>query len=292
MPTSNQQTIAHSVYCAGVGLLTGEPVSLGLHPAPENAGIVFVRSDIDGDNEIRISLDRVADVRRRTLIANDAGAKINTVEHLLSACLALEIDNLRIEVSGPEIPAMDGSAQEFAALIQAAGLREQAAPARTLVVRQEVAVESGESHGRLIPDDGFSMCISISYPGTLIGEQEIDLTITPEEYITGIAPARTFGLASEVAAMREMGLARGGSLANAVIVDGMQVQNPEGLRYPDEFIRHKALDVLGDFAVCGMRIQGRYEAKRPGHHLNHKVMAALFADTGNYAIVPDAAPAQ
>lgn len=283
----NQQTIARSVYCTGIGLMSGEHIALSLHPAPVDAGLVFVRVDLDSDNEIAMTPDNVADVRRRTMLANATGAEINTVEHFLSVCLALGVDNLRMEISGTELPAMDGSAQEFVALIQAAGLREQDAKARTLVVKREVAVQSGESSGRLLPADGLSMHISIAYPDTMIGEQELDISVTPESFTSNIAPARTFALATEVAQMRQMGLAKGGSLANAIIVDGMLVQNPEGLRFPDEFIRHKALDVLGDFAVCGLRLQGRYEATRPGHHINHKIMSALFADPDNYEIRSD-----
>lgn len=286
VPTANQQTIARSVYCVGTGLHTGANVALSLHPAPPGHGLVFVRADLDGDNQIYLSENAVADVLRQTRLANSSGAEIGTVEHLLSVLMALNIDNLRMEVAGPELPVLDGSAAEFLAMIQSAGLREQDMPARTLVVRREVQVQSGESQARFLPAKRLSVKVSIAYPDTLIGHQEIDMQITPESFASQIALARTFVLETEVDALRAAGQAKGGDLNNCVKVLSDGVENPEGLRFADEFVRHKALDVLGDLAVCGLRLQGRYEADRVGHHINHKALAALLSDPDNFTIMP------
>lgn len=281
-----QSTLSRRVTMDGVGLHTGKPVRLALAPARAGSGIVFRRTDLRASLAARFDL--VADTRLCTLLAasDDERVSVGTVEHLMAALAALRVDNAVVELDGPELPIMDGSALAFLALITRAGVVAQAAPRRALLVRRRVRVEDGEAFASLEPDDGFSIEVSIAFEAAAIGRQSFRLDrMDPESFRAELAECRTFTLACEIDRLRAAGLARGGSLENAVVVDGAVVLNPGGLRRPDEFVRHKALDVVGDLALAGSPIEGRFVGHRCGHALNNRLLRALFADEANWSLV-------
>jgi UDP-3-O-[3-hydroxymyristoyl] N-acetylglucosamine deacetylase len=273
---SYQHTLAGPAICAGVGLHSGQRVRVSIRPAPANAGIVFVRTDVAGDNRVRVSAEAVTPTRLCTLIRNDVGMTVATIEHLMSALAALGVDNAVIELDGPEIPIMDGSALPFVQLLDRAGRRRQDAERRYIEVLETVEVIEGDKVVRLSPSDRFEMAFEIDFPTAVIGRQRVELDVTEESFRQELADCRTFGFLHEVQALREAGLARGGSLENAVVIDGDRVLNPEGPRRPDEFVRHKALDAVGDLYVLGAPLLGRFEGVRAGHALNNRVARALL----------------
>jgi len=224
----------------------------------------------------------VVDTRLCTVLGHEANpsARVGTVEHLMAALAGSGIDNVLVEVDGPELPILDGSANPYLFLIDCAGRAEQDAPRRTLEVRRTVRVADGAAWAELRPlaTRGFEMAMSIDFAAAAIGSQALSLRLTPDSFRREIAPARTFAMAADVERLRESGLARGGSLDNAVVVDGAKVLNPAGLRRPDEFVRHKLLDAVGDLALAGAAIQGRFVGSRSGHTLNNKLLRALFAE--------------
>ncbi len=278
---SAQRTLKASIGCVGVGLHSGRRVSLHLHPAEPNTGVVFRRTDLGIDIPARF--DRVTDTRLCTLLsAPDAPeARVGTVEHLMAALSACRIDNVLVEVDGPEIPVLDGSASPFVFLIDCAGAVEQAAARRVIEVLRTVRVEDGESFVELRPTAfaGFEMAVSIAFPAPAIGRQAFSLRVDEATFRQNLAAARTFAMATDIAGLQAVGLARGGTLDNAVVVDGARVLNPGGLRMTDEFVRHKMLDVVGDLALAGAPLQARVVAHRPGHGLNNRLLRALFADS-------------
>jgi UDP-3-O-[3-hydroxymyristoyl] N-acetylglucosamine deacetylase len=272
-----QRTIAEKIACTGVGLHTGRPVQLTLLPARANTGIVFVRTD--GPHPVEIPAS--AGALQSTLLATALGrgeARVETVEHLLAAAYGLGIDNLRVEVDGPEVPGMDGSAASFVFLLRAAGFFEQAAPRRVLQIRRPVEVRDGERRIRIEPSRSFQVSYRVDFEHPAIGCQAIaGLRITEDVFEREIARARTFGFLHEVEALWRAGRARGASLDNTVVLDGSRVLNRDGLRYPDEFVRHKVLDLLGDLALLGMPLRGHVRAERGGHALHQKLVAKLVA---------------
>jgi UDP-3-O-[3-hydroxymyristoyl] N-acetylglucosamine deacetylase len=280
-----QHTLKASIGCVGIGVHTGQRVRLRLVPAPAGHGIVFRRTDLGLDIEARF--DRVIDTRLCTVLGHesDPSARVGTVEHLMAALAGCGIDNVLVEVDGPELPILDGSANPYVFLIDCAGVAEQAAPRRTLEVRRTVRVADGAAWAELRPLSvrGFEMAMSIDFTAAAIGSQALSLRLSPESFRREIASARTFAMAADIERLRASGLARGGSLDNAVVVDGAKVLNPAGLRCPDEFVRHKLLDAVGDLALAGATIQGRFVASRSGHTLNNRLLRALFAEA-------DAAP--
>lgn len=274
--TVRQRTLAGPAIFAGVGLHTGKHVRVAILPAAAGAGVVFIRTDLDGDNRIALSAEAVVQTQLGTVIANEAGATVSTIEHLMAALCALDIDNAIVEVDGPEIPIMDGSAQPFVALLDRAGRRRQEAPRRYIEVLAPVEVIDGDVRTALLPAERFEVAFAIEFPTAAIGRQTVDLAVDEDSFRKELADCRTFGFVAEVEHLRKIGLARGGSLANAVVIDGDEVLNPEGLRRPDEFVRHKALDAVGDLYVLGHPLIGRFEGVRAGHGANNAVARALM----------------
>ena len=275
-----QHTLAGPAVCAGVGVHSGQRVRIALRPAAADTGIVFVRSDVgDRDNRIPVSGDAVTCTQLNTKISNSSGVSVSTIEHLMAALCALEVDNALVEVDGPEIPIMDGSALPFVQLLDRAGRRTQERPRRYIEVTAPVSVVDGAKRAALLPGDGFEVAFEIGFPSAAIGRQAVDLSITERSFRDQLASARTFGFVHEVEALRRMGLARGGSLANAIVIDGDVILNTEPLRFRDEFVRHKALDAIGDLYVMGAPVIGRFETRYGGHALNNLLVRALMADS-------------
>ena len=282
-----QRTLKSSIDCVGTGLHSGRRTRLVLHPAPSGTGIVFRRSDLGRDIPARF--DHVVDTRLCTVLGlpDDPAARIGTVEHVLAALAGAGVHNAVLEVDGPEVPILDGSAEDFLFLIDCAGLVEQDERADCIEVCRRVRVTDGDAFAELRPAAfGLDLALSIAFDAAAIGRQALTLRLSPESFRTELARARTFTLLREVEAMRAAGLARGGSLDNAVVVDGARVLNPAGLRMADEFVRHKLLDVVGDLALAGAPLRGRFVAHRSGHALNNRLLHALFADSANWRLAP------
>jgi UDP-3-O-[3-hydroxymyristoyl] N-acetylglucosamine deacetylase len=260
-----------------VGVHSGERVRVSIRPAPVGSGIVFVRTDLERDNRVPVSAEAVTQTRLCTVIANEAGVTVATIEHLMAALAALDVDNAIVEVDGPEVPIMDGSALPFVQLLDRAGRRRQEAERRFIEILRPVEVVDGDKTVRLTPCDRFEMAFEIAFPTKAIGRQRVDLPVTEDSFRGELANCRTFGFLAEVQALREAGLGRGGSLENCVVIDGDRILNPEGLRRPDEFVRHKALDAVGDLYVLGAPILGRFEGIYAGHALNNLLCRALLA---------------
>lgn len=253
---------------------------MALIPAPPNTGLVFRRSDVvDRHNLIHVAPDSVTGVRNCTTIANAAGVTVSTIEHLLAALCAVGVDNLLIDLNSPELPALDGSAEPFLKLIEQVGLERQPAPRRYVRVLAPVEVRSGEAHARIEPATRFEVDVTIDFAEDAIGRQRVEIAPDVRAFRDRLASARTFARTHEVAALQAAGLSKGGSLDNAIVVDGAEVLNPEGLRFDDEFVRHKALDLMGDMYLGGP-ILGRVTTERSGHGLNHDLLTKLFATQG------------
>ncbi|MBS0561546.1 MAG: UDP-3-O-acyl-N-acetylglucosamine deacetylase [Proteobacteria bacterium] len=279
-PSARQRTLKAPIGCVGVGVHSGKRMRLRLVPAETGHGIVFRRTDL-GLN-IPARFDRVTDTRLNTTLSHETEAecRVGTVEHLMAALYGCGIDNLLIEIDGPEVPILDGSAAPYVFLIQCAGVAEQAAPRAVIEIGRVVRVTDGEAWAEFRPAAwrGLDMALSIDFPAAVIGRQALSLRLTPESFRQELATARTFAMAEEVEQLRACGLALGGSLDNAVVVDGDAVLNPVGLRAPDEFVRHKLLDAVGDLALAGAALHGRFLASRSGHTLNNLLLHALFAE--------------
>ncbi len=280
---SRQHTLARTVECTGVGLHTGAPVRLALSPADPDAGVAFHRLDVKG-RDARIPADAlsVSTTQLGTNLTNAAGVTVATVEHFLAACSGLGLDNVDVAIDGPELPILDGSSAPFCALIASAGLVEQGAARRRLHMLKTVEVRDGSKLARLSPGDGLEIRIAIDFPSRAIGRQTFSWRHRPGGFQSDVAWARTFGFVQEVEKLRAMGLARGGSMDNAIVVDGDAILNPDGLQAPDEFVRHKLLDVIGDLFLAGGAIDGLYEGEQPGHALNNRLLRAVFADPDSF----------
>jgi UDP-3-O-[3-hydroxymyristoyl] N-acetylglucosamine deacetylase len=280
--STTQHTLKAAIGCVGVGMHSGRHVSLTLRPAAPDHGIVFRRTDLGRDLPARF--DWVADTRLCTVLTDPADPKISigTVEHVMAALVGAGIDNAVVEVDGPEVPILDGSASPFLFLIDCAGIAEQNVPSRAIEVLRPVRVTDGDAFAELRPSNfdtaALEMAVSIDFDAAAIGRQALSLTLSTNNFRRELADARTFALAGDIARLREAGLALGGSLDNAVVVDGARVLNPGGLRSGDEFVRHKLLDAVGDLALAGARLRGRFLAHRTGHTLNNRLLRALFAD--------------
>lgn len=286
---ARQHTIATPASCTGVGLHGGLRARLTIRPAGVGEGVRFVRTDETGrDPVVPAHALAVSSTTLGTNLTNGAGVSVATVEHFLAACSGMGVDNLTAELEGPEAPIMDGSAAPFVALIAEAGLAAQDAPRRRLKILKPVEVRDGAKLARLSPGAGFAIRVAIDFPARAIGRQAIAFTMQPGAFVRDVAFARTFGFAAEVEKLRSMGLARGGSLDNAIVIDGDVVLNPDGLQVEDEFVRHKLLDVIGDLYLAGGPIEGAYEGDQPGHALNNRLLRALFADERAFAWVDDA----
>jgi UDP-3-O-[3-hydroxymyristoyl] N-acetylglucosamine deacetylase len=277
-PDHRERTLVAPAICAGVGVHTGQRVRLAIRPAPTGTGIVFIRTDVtDRDNRIRVAGDSVVDARLNTMIENDAGVQLSTIEHLMAAFCALGVSNAIVEVDGPELPILDGSALPFVQLLDRAGFRRQEAPVRYIEILEPIHVTDGDKHAALLPCDRYEMRFEIDFDNAVVGNQVIDFVVDEQTFRDEIMSARTFGFAHEVEALRQAGLARGGSLENAVVIDGDDILNPGGLRMEREFVRHKALDAIGDLYVLGAPLLGRYEGYKAGHAVNNRLVRALLA---------------
>ncbi|MBX3483197.1 UDP-3-O-acyl-N-acetylglucosamine deacetylase [Phenylobacterium sp.] len=273
-----QHTVRSPALFAGIGVHTGEYTRVSVRPAAANSGVVFVRTDVkDRDNVVPVSGEAVCKTQLGTVIANDAGVTVSTIEHLMAALVMLGVDNAVVEVDGPEMPIMDGSSLPFVRVLDRAGLRPQEAPRAFIEILDTIEAVEGDKRATLTPADGFEMAFTIEFPTAAIGRQTVDLAMDEAAFRTELADCRTFGFLHEVEALRAMGLARGGTMENCVVIDGDVILNPEGLRRPDEFVRHKALDAIGDLYVLGAPILGRFEGVCAGHGLNNALVRALLA---------------
>ena len=277
-----QTTIKKSVELVGIGLHKGSPVKLRLEPLESNSGIVFYRSDVDVS--IPLIPENVVDTKMATVIGKD-GYVISTIEHLLSAVYAYGIDNLRVVVDADEVPVMDGSSASFCMLLDEAGIKELDVPKKIMIIKKDVEIKEGEKYVKLSPSPDLNYDFTIKFPHPVIQEQAYVLKFTKESYKNEIARARTFGFLHEVQYLRSKGLALGGSLENAVVLDEKKILNPEGLRFSDEFVRHKILDAIGDMSLIGMNFLGNYEAMAGSHDLNHKLTLKLLENAENYEVV-------
>ena len=270
-----EQTIRTSVECKGVGLHSGAPVRLRIQPAPAGSGIVFRRSDLD-DFEVEATGRNVARVSYATSLMKK-GVLISTTEHLLSAFIGTGIDNAIVELDNLELPILDGSARPFVEMIQKAGIRKQRRPRSYMRIRRELELREGNKFIAVYPADSYSVSYTINFPHPLIGKETFRVDLSDGNYLREIAPARTFGFLHEADAMRQQGLIRGASTENAIVLTKDQVLNPP-LRYPDEFVRHKVLDLIGDLALVGKQILGNIVADRAGHAMHTALVSRLLRD--------------
>lgn len=283
-----QTTVADQVVLTGIGVHQDRPARAVIHPAEANSGITFLRTNLPGGRErlIEAKNHAVRDTQLCTIIGDDTGATIATIEHLMSALAGLGIDNALIEVDGPEVPILDGSSRLIVEAIDQVGLRTLSAPRKVIKVLKPVKVEHGNSVVELLPrESGFRLDVEIAFESKVIGRQVYGFELDAHRYRREIASARTFGFMRDVEKLWKAGLALGASLENTIAVGEDSVVNPEGLRFPNEFVRHKLLDAIGDLALAGHAIQGHYKAFCPGHKLNAMIVDALLADRASYAIV-------
>ncbi|CAM8400086.1 UDP-3-O-acyl-N-acetylglucosamine deacetylase [Candidatus Methylopumilus planktonicus] len=274
-----QRTIQKSVQTSGVGLHNGEKVTMTLKPAEADQGIVFRRVDQKKSNEIKVSPDAVKDTKMCSAIGQDT-SRVATVEHLMSALSATGVDNIIIELNGPEVPIMDGSSIPFIYLLQTAKLKELDAAKKFVLINDVIEVKDKDKWARFEPYDGFKIDFTIDFPHPVFdtSTNKVALDFYDESYITEISRARTFGFMQEVEYLRSNGLARGGSLDNAIVLDEYKIINTDGLRYNDEFVRHKILDAVGDLYMLGYSIIGNFKAYKSGHELNNKLLLALLSN--------------
>jgi UDP-3-O-[3-hydroxymyristoyl] N-acetylglucosamine deacetylase len=288
VPAGRQTTLRDSVTVAGVGVHSGSPATITLHPAEADTGIVFVRSGINGqpDRELRANFRSVTATEFATVLGDKSGPGISTTEHVLAALHALGVDNAAIEVDGPEIPIMDGSAAPFVAAIDQAGIAALTPPRRYIQVLKPVRVAKGDSYGELRPYlRGLRIETEIEFDHPLIGRQSLAVDVEPISFRRDLARARTFGFMRDVAKLWSAGYALGASFDNTVVVAEDRVLNPEGVRYADEFVRHKVVDAIGDLALSGAPLIGAYRSVRGGHKLNHAVLSTLMADRSAWTYV-------
>lgn len=285
-----QTTLKKPITFRGRGLHSGRDVRMTLRPAAAEFGIWFKRTDIDGDTLIPAHWDAVRQGELCTRVVNDAGVEVSTIEHVMAAVAGCGVHNLLIEVDGPELPIVDGSAAPFVARILAVGLRRLAAPIRAIEVLDTVEVRNGPAFARLEPCDALEIDFHIDFDDAAIGRQDKRLSLSNGAFVRELCDSRTFCRQADVDAMRARGLALGGSLENAVVVDGAVVLNPGGLRHADEAVRHKMLDALGDLALAGAPLLGRYTGYRAGHAMTNALLRTLFARPGACRMVTADAP--
>ncbi|WP_439105684.1 UDP-3-O-acyl-N-acetylglucosamine deacetylase [Congregibacter sp.] len=290
-----QRTLRNAIKATGVGLHTGEKVYLTLAPAPVDSGIIFRRVDLDPIVEIHAKASNVGDTTLSTTLVHD-GHRVSTVEHLLSAMAGLGIDNAYVDVSASEVPIMDGSAGPFVFLIQSAGIEEQPAAKKFIRIKRPVTVNDGDKLASFLPFDGFKVSFTIDFDHPVFRDRtahaEIDFSST--SFVREISRARTFGFMHEIEYLRSKGLARGGSVDNAIVVDEYRILNQDGLRYEDEFVKHKVLDAIGDVYLLGYSLIGEFRAHKSGHALNNASLRALIAQADAWEMVtfddPETAP--
>ena len=283
--SQNQQTIADELSINGVGLHSGINVRMKLFPAEADYGIKFIRKDLNKNNVIEALWSNVSNTKLSTTISNQNGVSVSTIEHLMSALSGLHIDNIKIEIDGPEVPIMDGSSIKFVNLINSTSIKNLNKKRKILKVKQNIKVEKNDSSAELKPNNQFSIDFEIDFPSKLVSQQSCQLQLVNGNYKTDIASARTFGFEKDVNLLRSNGLALGGSLDNAVVVGENKILNSDGLRYKDEFVRHKILDSIGDLYLAGSPIQGYFFGNKSGHQLNNMLLKSLFADEKNYEYI-------
>jgi UDP-3-O-[3-hydroxymyristoyl] N-acetylglucosamine deacetylase len=288
MKAGRQTTLRDQASVSGIGVHSGLPVTLVLHPADPDTGIVFQRTGLEGraDVEVRAEVGSVTATEFATVLGDQSGPLVSTAEHVLAALRGLGVDNVIVEIDGPEMPIMDGSAAPFVAAIDQVGLVSQTSQRRYIQVLKTIRVAKGEAFGEIRPHArGFRVETEIEFDHPLIGRQTYATEVEPDSFRADISRARTFGFMRDVAKLWTAGYALGASFENTVVVAENRVLNPEGLRYADEFVRHKALDAIGDLALAGAPLLGAYKSVRGGHKLNHAVLSALMADTSAWAMV-------
>lgn len=272
-----QHTLRNSALFAGIGVHTGAYTRVSVKPAAVDTGIVFVRTDItDRDNVVPARGEAVCKTQLGTVIGNATGVTVATIEHLMAALVMLGVDNAVVELDGPEVPIMDGSSAPFVRVIDRVGVRPQDAARAYIEILDTIEVIEGERRASLRPADSLEVAFEIAFDSAAIGRQSVDLVMDEQAFRDELADCRTFGFLSDVEALRAMGLARGGDMGNCVVIDGDKVMNPEGLRRPDEFVRHKALDAIGDLYLLGAPLLGRFEGVLAGHGLNNALVRAVL----------------
>ena len=295
MKAAKQTTLRVDVSVTGIGVHSGLPVTLTLHPADANTGIVFIRTGLEGrrDREIRADVRSVTATEFATVLGDREGPLCSTAEHVLAALSGLGVDNAIIEIDGPEVPIMDGSAEPFINAIDQAGIVTLAAPRRFIQILKPVRVAREASFGELRPySRGFRVEVEIDFDNPLIGRQSMALDVEPDSFRREVARARTFGFMRDVAKLWSAGYALGATFENTLVVTENRVLNPDGLRFADEFVRHKALDAIGDLRLAGAPLLGAYRSVRGGHKLNHAVLCALMADRSAWTVVEAGRPAR
>ena len=274
-----QRTLKNVIRATGVGLHTGEKVYLTLRPAPVNTGVVFRRIDLDVPVEVPAIADNVGDTRLSTSLEKD-GVKISTVEHLMSAFAGLGIDNAYVDLTAPEVPIMDGSAGPFVFLLQSAGIQEQSSAKKYIRIKKKLRLEDGDKWAQFQPLDGFKVSFTIDFDHPVIKNavQVATVDFSTTSFVKEVSRARTFGFMHDLEALRNAGLARGGSLDNAIVMDNYHILNEDGLRYEDEFVKHKVLDAIGDLYLLGHPLIGEFSAHKSGHELNNRLLRKLIDD--------------
>ena len=288
-----QRTLKDPVRCIGLGLHSGEAVTMTLRPAPPEKGIVFRRVDQSGQPEVSARVENVIDSRLATTLAHN-GTRVMTVEHLLAGLTGMGIDNLIVELDGPEVPIMDGSCAPFLLLIKTAGIRLQEAPRKVIRVKKAIQVGDGDRELKITPSDQPRVSCVIQFDHHLLKEQKYSIPLDVKSFTREISRARTFGFLGDVAQIKKLGLAKGGSLDNAIVIDRFQVLNPTGLRFEDEFVRHKILDMIGDLALLGRPIIGHLQGLKTGHSLNHSLLRRIIENPARWEVLtlsPETSPA-
>ncbi len=281
-----QRTVKHSVSCFGIGIHSGKPASLTIYPAPENSGIVFVRTDIkDRPNRIKATYDSVSKTMLGTTISNESGVEISIIEHLMAALWGCKIDNALIELDGPEIPIMDGSSESFVFMAECAGVKTQNSTREYIEITKKIRVEDNDSFIELLPAEGFSVETTIDFKDSIISKQTYSFSEKDSSFKYALSRARTFGHQEDAEFLKKQGLAQGASMENAVVIQNNKILNKDGLRYKDEFVRHKLLDLIGDLYLAGAPIKGLIKSHKPGHKINNKVLHTLFNNPDSFQLV-------
>lgn len=279
-----QKTILNNITCQGCGVHSNKSTTLTLKPAPANSGIIFVRTDLTGDNQIRAHYLNVHDTRLSTTIKNASDAKVSTIEHLMAAIWGSNIDNLIIEIDNEETPIMDGSSQSFVEILKQAGVQAQDAPKKILTLLKSITVEDGDCYITALPSNKLQLDVTIDFNHPVIGKQTHSCT-GPEDFLDAIANARTFGFIKDLEMLKKIGLANGASLENTIGIDDEKILNPEGLKHENEFARHKLLDLVGDLFTCGGHFIFKLEGHKTSHKLNNIFLRKLFESADNYELV-------
>jgi len=281
---SKQSTLKSKIIFSGVGVHNGRAVTVSIEPVEIDTGIIFKRTDINNNNEIKAVIDNVVNSSLCTKISNDVGVSVSTVEHIMAAFSALDLDNVLVKINAPELPALDGSSHEYIKKILNAGIKVQDKKRKFLKIIKNVKVNNGDRFISISPSNGLSINIAINYPDTIIGYSEYFYKHTKENFINNLSMARTYTLFEDIEKMRTAGLAIGGNLNNAIVVDRDRILNPDGLRLENEFVKHKALDCIGDFYLLGMPLIGDINCFAPGHNLNQHFIREILKDENNYKI--------